>query len=153
MLRYSNKPFFSSAEQGPAYNLFSTQLLADTMNTVVNEAANGGDGKKFATKESNFTSFQNLYVLAQCTPDLSVLDCNSCMKTASGKLHGSYNRKQGGRVLVPSCNIRHELYLFYRMAEPEPNLEQQRPKGKRVRLILASNMSCLKVLKPVDQNF
>ncbi|OIT35706.1 cysteine-rich receptor-like protein kinase 10 [Nicotiana attenuata] len=68
-------------------------------------------GKKFATKEANFSSPEKLYTLAQCTPDLSDSSCDRCLSTAIGNLprHGS----RGGRVLLPSCNVRYELYSFY----------------------------------------
>ncbi|WJZ96112.1 hypothetical protein VitviT2T_014832 [Vitis vinifera] len=75
-------------------------------------------------------SFQNIYALVQCTPDLSKLSysnciegavwtsamqcipglsklsCSNCIKGAINGISGCCDRKQGGRVVKPSCNIK-----------------------------------------------
>ncbi|KAL1095738.1 hypothetical protein V6Z11_D06G176500 [Gossypium hirsutum] len=92
-IRYSNSSFFSEWEQEPVLELLNTgnvsqperfmQLLGNTMNEIATRAAKGDQlGKKYATQEVNFTAFQTLYTLAQCTPDLSVSDCQTCLTTA-----------------------------------------------------------------------
>ncbi|KAA3478608.1 cysteine-rich receptor-like protein kinase 25 [Gossypium australe] len=84
-IRYSNSSFFSEWEQEPVLELLNTgnvsqperfmQLLGNTMNEIATRAAKGDQlGKKYATQEVNFTAFQTLYTLAQCTPDLSVYE-------------------------------------------------------------------------------
>ncbi|XP_057986382.1 cysteine-rich receptor-like protein kinase 10 [Hevea brasiliensis] len=124
LLRYSNQFIFSSMAQEPVVYLLNSQnitdqgrfdeLLMTTMDDTASQAANASSGaKKFAIKEVNFTERQNLYTLAQCTPDLSVSDCRQCLQTAMSRLPGCCSGKQGGRVLVPSCNIRYETYKFY----------------------------------------
>ncbi|CAI8604767.1 unnamed protein product [Vicia faba] len=96
MVRYSNTSFFSTVATSP------------------DKAANSSVGaKKYATKEARISGFQTLYCMAQCTDDLSQLDCSSCLSDAIGALPQCCNGKQGGRVLFPSCNIRYELYPFY----------------------------------------
>lgn len=98
------------------------------MNDAAVQAANGGGDKKFATKEANFSSFQTLYTLAQCTPDLSQSGCEKCLKIATSELPSCCNGKQGGRVLIPSCNIRYEFYPFYReVAAPAPQQPKPNP--------------------------
>ena len=135
MVRYSNRNFFSIVNE-TTYILMSTvnisesqqsrfaQLLDQTMNELAQDAANGygSTGKKFATKEANFSSVQNLYTLVQCTPDLLAADCNRCVQMSTRYLP-SYS--QGGRVLTPSCNLRYETYPFYTStpAESPPELE------------------------------
>lgn len=74
------------------------------------EAVNSLSGHKFATKEADFTSSIKLYTLAECTPDLSTFDCNMCLSGAKSSLG---NGKRGARSLLPSCNLRYELYPFY----------------------------------------
>jgi hypothetical protein len=94
-------------------------LLFDTMNESADKAANSSVGaKKYATKEASVSSFQTLYCLTQCTEDLSQQDCSTCLSDAIGYLPQCCNGKQGGRVLFPSCNIRYELYPFYRNVTP-----------------------------------
>ncbi|KAI4298632.1 hypothetical protein L6164_032167 [Bauhinia variegata] len=141
MLRYSNQSFFSVPSSVPMVFLFNTanvseqtrfnQLLGDTIKQAANQAANGGADKKFATKDANFTSFITLYTLAQCTPDLSVQDCNTCLEGAIANLPICCDGKQGGRVLIPSCNIRYEVYPFYHNVSPSvPTPEKPRPTPK-----------------------
>ncbi|KAK8675323.1 hypothetical protein V6N13_033392 [Hibiscus sabdariffa] len=126
MLRYSNRSFFSAWEMQPALELLNRgnvsqpdrfmKFLRNTMKEIATLAANGDQlGKKYATKEVNFTSFQTLYTLAQCTLDLSVSDCETCLQTAIANLPSCCEGKEGGRVVFPSCNVRYELYPFYRI--------------------------------------
>ncbi|XP_042478345.1 cysteine-rich receptor-like protein kinase 25 [Macadamia integrifolia] len=134
MLRYSNDSFFSTITESHGFNkanpqsLFNVtrfdQLVEDNMKKATTAAAS--DSKRFATQEATFTQFQNLYCLAQCSPDLSGNDCNSCLVGAIADLPNCSSGKQGGRVLNPSCNIRYELYLFYQVtalaSSPSPAL-------------------------------
>ncbi|XP_061376551.1 cysteine-rich receptor-like protein kinase 10 isoform X7 [Gastrolobium bilobum] len=88
-------------------------LLSSTLNDITQKAVNSPSDKKFAAKEANFTSSMKLYTLAQCTPDLSTFDCNRCFSSAISALPNCCSGKRGARTLLPSCNIRYELYPFY----------------------------------------
>ena len=90
-------------------------LAETTLNDLVHLALNSSGAKKFATKEANFTKYQTLYSLVQCTPDLSSFHCKKCLRKAITNLPTCCNGKQGGRVLYPSCNIRYEIYPFYQI--------------------------------------
>ncbi|KAI4295825.1 hypothetical protein L6164_035827 [Bauhinia variegata] len=130
LLQYSNESFFSTVQAIPMVLMLSTaniteqspftQLLGDTLNALADETANGGGGKKFATKEANFTSFQTLYTLGQCTPDLSSEDCNRCLQIIIAMLNSCCSGRTGARSLTPSCYIRFEMYLFYHVAASAP---------------------------------
>ncbi|KRG91208.1 hypothetical protein GLYMA_20G139900v4 [Glycine max] len=133
MLRYSNLSFLNNIV--PGVNLNSEQnvsdsnntgfinFLASTLNGLAQEAVNSLSGKKFATKEANFTSSMKVYTLAQCRPDLSTFDCNMCFTSAISNLGDG---KRGARSLLPSCNVRYELYPFYNVSavssHPAPDL-------------------------------
>ncbi|XP_052201554.1 cysteine-rich receptor-like protein kinase 25 [Diospyros lotus] len=122
LLRYSNQSVFSN--QGLVY-LYSKedigsssqtqfqQVLDETMGDLANQAARNLSGRKFATKEANFGGDQKLYTLAQCTADLSISACNSCLADAISGLSTCCEWKQGGRVIKSSCNVRYEIYPFY----------------------------------------
>ncbi|KAK8594473.1 hypothetical protein V6N13_015395 [Hibiscus sabdariffa] len=72
------------------------------MNDTATEAANAPPSAKiFAIRQeaANFSSALNLYTLAQCTPDLSSMDCDSCLRFALTNLPSG---SQGGRRLTPS---------------------------------------------------
>ncbi|RZB61879.1 Cysteine-rich receptor-like protein kinase 7 [Glycine soja] len=88
------------------------RLMFSTINKTADEAAK--DDKKFATRQTTISEFQNLYCLAQCTPDLSPLDCRSCLSKVIGDLPLFCEGQQGARVLYPGCNVRYDLYPFYR---------------------------------------
>ena len=84
-------------------------------------------GKKFATKEENFTGFQRVYSLVQCTPDLSPDQCDRCLIGTIAILPDCCGGKQGARVLFPSCNVRYELYPFYQSVAAPPSPPPARP--------------------------
>ncbi|RDY12708.1 Cysteine-rich receptor-like protein kinase 10, partial [Mucuna pruriens] len=131
MVRYSNRSFFSTVDTRPRVGLLNSanisnqgtfmSLLFQTINATADEAANTPIGvKKFATRQANISGFQTLYCLAQCTPDLSRQDCRRCLSGVIGDLPWCCQGKQGGRVLYPSCNVRYELYPFYRTTASPP---------------------------------
>ncbi|XP_052203590.1 cysteine-rich receptor-like protein kinase 25 isoform X3 [Diospyros lotus] len=126
LLRYSNQSVFSN--QGLVY-LSNTQdidtsslaqfkeVLDETMGDIANQAARNQSGRKFASKDANFSGDQKVYTLAQCTEDFSVSDCNSCLADAISRLPDCCEGKQGGRVLKSSCNVRYEIYPFYYLSD------------------------------------
>ncbi|KAK2404979.1 cysteine-rich receptor protein kinase [Trifolium repens] len=131
MVRYSNNSFFSKVAEGPGYVLASptnmtnqdsfNRLLYDTLNKTADEAATNSL-KKFATREEKISIFQNLYCLAQCTPDIDERECRSCLYSLiNSDLPRCCAGTQGGRVLYPNCVIRFEIYPFYRsLTAPTP---------------------------------
>ncbi|XP_038710351.1 cysteine-rich receptor-like protein kinase 10 [Tripterygium wilfordii] len=117
LLRYSNRSFFDSVSED-AIILYNTQnatnqtsfngLVRTTMNDLATQASSGA--RRFATGATNFSSFNVLYTLAQCTQDLSTSNCQSCLQFAIGNLRfGAI----GARTLTPTCSVRFETYLFY----------------------------------------
>ncbi|KAF8395510.1 hypothetical protein HHK36_019458 [Tetracentron sinense] len=126
MLRYSNQSIFSVVQQLPGIYMWKShnisnqsrfnQVLADTMDDLATRASSSNQTiTKFAVGEANFTTSQKVYSLAQCTPDLSGSDCNRCLQGAIEALPSCCGGKQGGRVILPSCNLRYEMYPFYRI--------------------------------------
>ncbi|XP_028767766.1 cysteine-rich receptor-like protein kinase 10 [Neltuma alba] len=124
LLRYSNRFFFSTVDTRPRLSFFDAgsfsnqasfmRTLYDITNKTADEAAKPPVGKKkYATGTANFSGFQTMYCLAQCTPDLSPSDCRSCLSGVIRELKWCCGGKQGGRVLYPSCNVRYESYPFY----------------------------------------
>ncbi|KAF7120907.1 hypothetical protein RHSIM_Rhsim13G0159700 [Rhododendron simsii] len=84
------------------------------MDDIVNRASSSDSGKKFATGEainsSLRTVLQPVYGIAQCTPDLSNLDCNGCLQKGISLFPEA---TIGVRVVFPSCNIQYEDFQFY----------------------------------------
>ncbi|VVB11966.1 unnamed protein product [Arabis nemorensis] len=134
MLRYSHRNILSTVTlKGGAImlnsnNISSNQvdrfkdLVSSTMNQAAVEAASSP--RKFYTRKANWTAIQTLYGLVQCTPDLTSVDCLSCLQQS---INGIPLYRSGGRLLWPSCNSRYELYAFYnetaiRTSSPPPRL-------------------------------
>jgi len=124
MLRYSNSSILNNIV--PSFGLGNepsvpdsdhtrfNDVLAPTLNDAAREAVNSS--KKFATKEANFTSSMKLYTLAQCTPDLSTSECNTCFASSIGAFPNCCDGKRGARVLLPGCSVRYELFPFYNVS-------------------------------------
>ncbi|KAI4346712.1 hypothetical protein L6164_007584 [Bauhinia variegata] len=146
LLHYSNSSFFSTLSESPtkvweSLEIITRQekyneLVAKTLVEVVAEASFNSSGsqgaKHFATKTASLFRSQSLYTLAQCTPDLSPKDCNSCLHDAMGNI--SPAGRLGGRVLYPSCNFRFELEPFYYnspASAPAPTTTGERKKKSR----------------------
>ncbi|TYI04448.1 hypothetical protein ES332_A10G018300v1 [Gossypium tomentosum] len=154
LLRYSNRNIFSVVAEEPAVRLRNTQnangteipfdqLVAATvvmnMNDITTQTENKPAGsKKFATRETKLSSFQTLYTLAQCTPDLSGSACSRCLQGALESLPTGW---QGGRVLSPSCNVRYEIYPFYNLTAVSPQpppAGRETNKSNRIPVLVAS---------------
>ncbi|CAI8593574.1 unnamed protein product [Vicia faba] len=127
MIQYSNNSFFSTVSSDGFFLLNPNNvsnpksfmpLLSLTMNQTAEKAAN--NNKMYATNEAKVSKLQTLYCLAQCTPDLSPNDCRTCLSAGIDYLPRCCDGKQGGRVLFPSCNVRYELYPFYRSSIASP---------------------------------
>lgn len=122
MLRYSNRSMFGIMETRPMTSLANTQsidtIVVDGFNQAVttllgnlrSEAADGDSLLKYAI--GNTTATPNLppiYGLAQCTPDLSPMDCNDCLGDAFGALSVCCMGRLGARAFGPSCTIHYEI--------------------------------------------
>ncbi|KAL0363263.1 UNVERIFIED_CONTAM: Cysteine-rich receptor-like protein kinase [Sesamum calycinum] len=85
-----------------------TTLLDD----LRRRAANGSSVRKVGAGFMNTSDSETIYALLQCTPDLSPENCDNCLNRAS-QVQGCCNTARGVRSLLPSCNLRYELYPFY----------------------------------------
>ncbi|XP_072956364.1 cysteine-rich receptor-like protein kinase 15 [Typha angustifolia] len=142
LLRYSNTSFFSMVEPVTFYmsntnnvsqpTLFNT-LLGQLMDTLAQKAAYGSP-RRFATGTANFTSFQKIYGLVQCTRDLSDGGCYRCLTDAISNIPACCDAKQGGRVKGETCYIRYEVAPFYNLLTvddaPTPAPAVSPPRGR-----------------------
>ncbi|KAI8525205.1 hypothetical protein RHMOL_Rhmol13G0211300 [Rhododendron molle] len=123
ILRYSNESFFSVLDTSIRRTLRNTQnvtnatsfreALGKVMDDVSTRASSHTSGRKFATRELNYSALQSLYGLAQCTPDLSTTDCNTCLRTGISIFPSCCDANLGARVHFPSCYVHYETYPFY----------------------------------------
>ncbi|XP_021294900.1 cysteine-rich repeat secretory protein 38-like [Herrania umbratica] len=123
MLRYSNRSIFGEMQFQPALvmqnvnnvsnvNQFN-QVLATLLDGLRTQAASGDSLRKFAIGNATVSNSQAMYALAQCTPDLSQVECNNCLSNATELLPQCCSGRLGARILTPSCTVRYENYIFY----------------------------------------
>uniref|UniRef100_M4DS30 Cysteine-rich receptor-like protein kinase 10 n=1 Tax=Brassica campestris TaxID=3711 RepID=M4DS30_BRACM len=121
MLRYSDRNIFSNVTLDDGFIMYNDHydipsaeqarfenLVLTTMIELAFEAANSS--RHFCTRETKWNDYQDLYVLVQCTPDLTRQDCFRCLDRSINELYFS---TIGERYLYPSCNSRYEFYKFY----------------------------------------
>lgn len=120
MVRYSNQSFnkivpstdlSNKEEVAPEDKERFNEVLSGLLNSVASKVLKSGD--KFGTKKVSFSEKESLYGLEQCTPDLSVFDCNTCLRSAIAAVPNCCDGKRGATVLLPACNIRYEFYPFF----------------------------------------
>ncbi|KAG5406776.1 hypothetical protein IGI04_012895 [Brassica rapa subsp. trilocularis] len=144
MLRYSDQDVSSNltlADDFLMYNDYKTapkdvdlfkKVASTTMMEAAFEAVNSS--RYFCTRKAKWIDFKDLYVLVQCTPDLTRDDCLFCLLQS---INGLNFESIGSRHLSPSCNSRYEVYKFYNETEvksPPPLASSTTPRpnaGKR----------------------
>ncbi|XP_010686904.1 cysteine-rich receptor-like protein kinase 44 [Beta vulgaris subsp. vulgaris] len=93
------------------------QVLLKTLDDAADNATGGSPHKKFATNEGTFahnlTSFNTIYTLAECTPDITLSECRHCLGVTIGNTSELCNVKAGCTVMCPNCNLRYDTYPFY----------------------------------------
>ncbi|KAJ0637100.1 putative protein kinase RLK-Pelle-DLSV family [Helianthus annuus] len=107
--------------------------LGPLMKDLRANASAGGPLRKFASGSTAGPDFSTIYGLVQCTPDLSELDCDSCLEDAINRIAQLFNGKIGGRILLPMCTFRYENYRFFNQSaavippSPPPVLQPSPP--------------------------
>ncbi|KAG8490929.1 hypothetical protein CXB51_014708 [Gossypium anomalum] len=137
MFRYTNRSISGVVEDDPLLYMWNdnnvtdvdafNQSLSTLLDSLINSASSGTSLRKFATGSAQVTPFQTVYALVQCTPDLSQAECTSCLSTAIELVPECCDRKQGGRVLEPSCNFRFEIERFYNLTTADTPLTSTPP--------------------------
>ncbi|RXI09698.1 hypothetical protein DVH24_014712 [Malus domestica] len=91
ILRYSNRSIYGVMETDPSSyywnikNISSSDLdrfnqeLRKLLDSIRSEAAAGGSLRKFAFGNTSGPTFQTIFALAQCTPDISEQKCSDCL--------------------------------------------------------------------------
>ncbi|MCL7021394.1 hypothetical protein MKW94_026611 [Papaver nudicaule] len=156
-LRYSNESYFPVLQEKPLLSIINSstvstntgefnKILAGLMNDLVNKSIAVSDlgsssSNKFAVGEANLTESAHIYGLVQCPPDISPDDCKKCLGRMVGNLSTCCDMKTGARVFNPSCNVRYELYPFYKSnvstdaTPPSPNSKKK--KSNRIAIVIA----------------
>ncbi|XP_010432646.2 PREDICTED: putative cysteine-rich receptor-like protein kinase 39 [Camelina sativa] len=67
----------------------------------------------YSAEKAEFTEFPNVYMLMQCTPDITSQDCKTCLGECVTLFKEQVWGKQGGAFFRPSCFFRWDLYAFH----------------------------------------
>ncbi|KAK7343552.1 hypothetical protein VNO77_12362 [Canavalia gladiata] len=123
MLRYSNRSIFDTMEPDPTYFLWDptnatdmnqfNEVLRGLVDSLRSKAASGDSLKKYASGSAVGPSFQTIFALLQCTPDLSEQECNDCLVGAISGISSCCAGKTNGRIGKPSCNLRFDTSPFF----------------------------------------
>ncbi|CAL5408458.1 unnamed protein product [Camellia sinensis] len=130
-LRYANESFFGHLDvtgniwkdnkqnvSGDEFGQFSS-VVNDTLHNLSRLAAFNPSYGMYATGAVTFTDTKTIYALVQCTTDLSLDDCNTCLEIAIANTSSCCSESRGARLLSPSCYLRYEFYAFYEGATSE----------------------------------
>ncbi|KAI5558284.1 hypothetical protein BDE02_17G029600 [Populus trichocarpa] len=122
LLKYSDSDFFGQIDdQNKFYmwnvNNVSNPVLFNEKTTELlsqlADKASYNSSKLYAAGEMDLLEgSMKLYGMAQCTRDLSSVDCKKCLDGAIGELPGVAYGKQGARVVGGSCMVIYEIYPF-----------------------------------------
>ncbi|KAM0878733.1 hypothetical protein ACQ4PT_034678 [Festuca glaucescens] len=138
-LRFSNQNFLSSTDNGGsslAYvNVQNVSAPAKVFDAAVGALINAtadyaaaNSSRRFATGEIGFGTYDKIYGLAQCTPDMAPADCRTCLQGIISATAKSFSGKSGGQVRGLRCSYRYEEYQFFngpallQLPEPSPAL-------------------------------
>ncbi|XP_010448734.2 PREDICTED: putative cysteine-rich receptor-like protein kinase 16 [Camelina sativa] len=124
MVRYSNRSFTGSLEIEPKFTMHNVGDIGSTVTNfdkvwddltsrMIDRASSwSSERMNYAAEAVTLTSFRNLYAIMQCTPIISLGDCNICLSTSVREYQSCCHGRQGGVVFRPSCVFRWEIYPF-----------------------------------------
>ncbi|XP_022777341.1 cysteine-rich receptor-like protein kinase 25 [Durio zibethinus] len=123
MLRYSDgsifgkmafEPYCALRDDNIATNVSQfDQVLSTLLDDLITQTASGDSLLKFATGNATVSNSEIIYALAQCTPDLSLVDCKDCLSNATDVLSKFCSGRLGARVFTPSSNVRYDKGIFF----------------------------------------
>ncbi|XP_048132923.1 putative cysteine-rich receptor-like protein kinase 30 [Rhodamnia argentea] len=124
IIRYSDGPMYGVKQTFPklmVYNTGHIQMDQDEFDRIWRNltedlavrASMGTSELKFAAGRTSLPNFQTMFALLQCSPDLSPIDCHSCLWECINDYQGCCHGYQGGVVYKPSCIFRWDLYPFF----------------------------------------
>ncbi|CAA7054332.1 unnamed protein product [Microthlaspi erraticum] len=146
LVRSSNHSTFGNLELGPPVvwpspnriepsknmTLFIQEWDATANRTLeaATRAENSSVLKYYSAVEAGFTEFPNVYMLMQCTPDITSKDCGRCLGDCVAYYREQFRGRQGGMASFPSCFFRWDLYAFDNVTRvPAPPRPQVQEKG------------------------
>ncbi|CAF2125377.1 putative cysteine-rich receptor-like protein kinase 39 isoform X2 [Brassica napus] len=102
---------------GPLINMTLFMLQWEsTVNRTLTAAtkANASSAHKYySASYAEFTAFPNVYMLMQCTPDITSQGCKQCLEACLKYFREQFPGRTVGMATFPSCFFRWDLFSFY----------------------------------------
>ncbi|EMS58551.1 Cysteine-rich receptor-like protein kinase 25 [Triticum urartu] len=119
-------------------------LVARLVNATADYAAYNST-RRYASGEADFDrEFPKIYSWAQCTPDLTAVQCRQCLAKNMVLLPEYFVDSTGARALQVRCSFRYQTYSFFdgpvmvRLPAPAPSTEAPAPAPAAVPTVLTS---------------
>ncbi|KAJ0232876.1 Gnk2-homologous domain-containing protein [Hirschfeldia incana] len=128
LVHYSNTSISSSANLNPRVTLTNTgdlktnlteftKIWEDLVVRMIDIASTtkntpSSSNNYYTANSAAIETFQDIYALMQCTPDLSSGDCEYCLRQSASEYQTCCGQKQGGVVMGRSCFFRWDLYIY-----------------------------------------
>ncbi|KAJ0243214.1 Gnk2-homologous domain-containing protein [Hirschfeldia incana] len=137
-------PSPDSIEPSKNMTLFTKQW-EETVNQTIKVATESNTSsllQYFGAVEAEFTEFPRVYMLMQCSPDITSPECKICLENSVAYFKTQFWGRKGGAVSRPSCLFRWDLYPFHGAfdnvtifhAPPRFQPPENDKKGKGIRL-------------------
>lgn len=112
-----SQPVSDPAPIGVDLTLFDRiwdELMSRTISTAsrTHGSSSSFGHKYYAADVASLTTFQIIYAMVQCTPDVSSGDCEFCLKRTVLDYKKCCRGHIGGAFVRPFCFIRWDLYPF-----------------------------------------
>ncbi|KAI4298615.1 hypothetical protein L6164_032151 [Bauhinia variegata] len=120
-------------ESGSKYFVFGTsnatdvdqfdqfnQVLMKLVSDLRGKAVSGNSLKKYAAGSAPGPSFQTIFALLQCTPDLSEQQCDECLVGVISNINNCCAGKRSGIIVCESCHLRFDTYPSFDTTSDAP---------------------------------
>ncbi|KAL0845593.1 hypothetical protein Bca101_018839 [Brassica carinata] len=96
-------------------NLFMQQWESTVNMTLeaATKADNSSSHKYYSVVKAEFTDYPNVYMMMQCTPDITSQDCKHCLGDCVEYFREQFRGRKGGMASLPSCLFRWDLDSFH----------------------------------------
>ncbi|KAI4323614.1 hypothetical protein L6164_023207 [Bauhinia variegata] len=120
ILRYSNQNFIGILTMEPVWSLVANKNISNPTEVVTTEnymkslirKATEETNQLYAMGEFDLSNGEKRYGMVQCSRDLSNVECAKCLEAMLEKVPQCCVQKLGWQVVVPSCLVRYQDYIF-----------------------------------------
>ncbi|EOA16151.1 hypothetical protein CARUB_v10004289mg [Capsella rubella] len=111
-IKKENQKEFDSGWDGLMSRLIGRASSSVRNNSSSTSSSSSLSSKYYATDVASVPVYGNIWVLMQCTPDISSKDCKLCLERNIDYYKTFYHGKRGSIIWRPSCFFRWEFYSF-----------------------------------------